>query len=65
METSGVSAMVTTAVSSKYHFFMTPCVVNLLNLSVFVRFLAGRSELVLPLSRAGETRASSHLEATQ
>ena len=54
-------AVVTTDVSSRYHFFMTVFVANMPNLSVWL--LAGRSELVLPASRAGETHASSQLEA--
>lgn len=58
-------SVVTTDASSRYHFFMTASVVNMPNLSVFVRFIAGRPELVLPVSRAGETHASSPLEATQ
>lgn len=57
--------MVTADVSSKHHFFMVVSVANMPNLPVFVWLLAGRSELVLPASRAGETQASFQLEAMQ
>lgn len=40
-------AVVTTDVSSRYHFFITASVANMPNLSVFLWLLAGRSELVL------------------
>lgn len=58
-------AVVTTDASSRYHFFMTASVANMPNLFEFVWLLAVKSELVLPASRAGETRASSQLAAVQ
>lgn len=58
-------AVVTIVMISRHHFFRYISIANMPNLSVLVWLLSGRSELILPESRAGETHTNSQMEAKE